>query len=314
MEKMTDTTIGIDISKDTLDVHRLPSGEKDRFTNDPSGHRALIDWMGEDVERVVFEPTSRYHRAMERCLAEAGLPLVKINPLRARRFAESCGQLAKTDACDAVMLARMGAALDLSPHPVAGKDINALRELQVARTALVKDRTAAKNREKTLTIALLKRQATQRLAQIERQLKAIERAIAEQIAQDADTMRRRDILLSIPGIATATAHAILIEMPELGTLGGKQIASLAGLAPVIRESGKWKGKARIKGGRASLRQALYMPALVATRFNPDLKARYDTLRKAGKPAKLAITAVMRKLLITANALIRDDRNWTENPA
>ena len=103
-------------------------------------------------------------------------------------------------------------------------------------------------------------------------------------------------------------------MPELGTLGGKQVASLAGLAPVVRESGKWKGKARIRGGRASLRQALYMPALVATRFNPDLKARYDTLRKAGKPAKLAITAVMRKLLITANALIRDDRNWTENPA
>ena len=180
----------------------------------------------------------------------------------------------------------------------------------------------AKNREKTLTITLLKQQATQRLAQIERQLKAIERAIAERIEQDEDAVRRRDILLGIPGIATATAHAILIEMPELGTLGAKQVASLAGLAPVIRESGKWKGKARIGGGRASLRQALYpgsgpgqaMPALVATRFNPDLKARYDTLRKAGKPAKLAITAVMRKLLITANALIRDDRNWTENPA
>jgi transposase len=149
---------------------------------------------------------------------------------------------------------------------------------------------------------------------LERQLDAIERAIAERIEQDENTVRRRDILLSIPGIANTTAHAILIEMPELGTLGGKQVAALAGLAPVVRESGKWKGKARIKGGRASLRQALYMPALVATRFNPDLKARYDTLHKAGKPAKLAITAVMRKLLITANALIRDDRIWTKNPA
>jgi len=139
---MTDSTIGIDISKDTLDVHRLPSGEKSRFANDRSGHRALLDWIGQDVERIIFEPTGRYHRAMERHLAEAGLPLVKINPLRARRFAESCGQLAKTDACDAAMLARMGIALDLSPHPVAGKDLNALRELQVARTALVKDRTA----------------------------------------------------------------------------------------------------------------------------------------------------------------------------
>ena len=311
---MTQHTIGIDISKDTLDVHRLPSGENSRFTNDSDGHHALLDWIGQGVERVVFEPTSRYHRAMERCLAEAGLPLVKINPLRARRFAESYGQLAKTDARDAAMLARMGAALDLRPRPVAGKKLNDFRELHVARTALVKDRTAAKNREQTLTIALLKRQATQRLAQIERQINAIERAITERIEQDEDAVRRRDILVSIPGVATATAHAILIEMPELGTIGGKQVASLAGLAPVVRESGKWKGKARIKGGRASLRQALYMPALVATRFNSDLKARYDALRKAGKPAKLAITAVMRKLLITANALIRDDRNWTENPA
>lgn len=308
---MTKHTIGIDVSKDTLDVHRLPSSETGRFTNDRNGHRALLEWMGDDIDRVVFEPTGRYHRAMERYLADAGLPLVKINPLRARRFAESYGQLAKTDACDAAMLARMGAAFDLSPHPVADKKLNALRELHVARTALVKDRTAAKNREKSLTIALLKRQATQRLAQIERQIDAIERAIAERIEQDEDTVRRRDILLSIPGIATATAHAILVEMPELGSLGGRQVAALAGLAPIVRESGKWKGKARIKGGRASLRQALYMPALVATRFNPDLKDRYQTLRKAGKPAKLAITAVMRKMLVTANALIRDDRIWTD---
>jgi transposase len=165
---MTDITIGIDISKDTLDVHRLPSGEKGRFTNDRDGHRAVLDWIGDDIARVVFEPTARYHRTLERYLADAGLPLVKVNPLRARRFAESYGHLAKTDACDATMLARMGAAFDLSPHPVADKELNALRELHVARTALVKDRTAAKNREKTLTIALLKRQATQRLAHIER--------------------------------------------------------------------------------------------------------------------------------------------------
>jgi len=138
---MTEHTIGIDISKDTLDVRRLPSGEKSRFTNDRNGHHALLDWIGQDVERVVFEPTARYHRAMERCLADAGLPLVKINPLRARRFTESYGQRARTDAHDAAMLARMGMAFNLSPHPVADKDLDDLRELQVARTALVKDRT-----------------------------------------------------------------------------------------------------------------------------------------------------------------------------
>lgn len=311
---MTDTTIGIDISKDTLDVHRLPSSESRVFANDRTGHRALLRWIGIDVERVVYEPTGRYHRAMERTLAEAGLPLVKVNPLRARRFAESYGQLAKTDARDAAMLARMGATFDLSPRPVAGKSLGLLRELYVARTALIKDRTAAKNREKGLTITVLKKQSAQRLAQIKQQLETIEAEIAALIAQDTDLVRRRDILLSIPGISTTTATAMLTEMPELGALGGKQIASLAGLAPFVRESGKWKGKAKIKGGRASLRQALYMPALVATRYNPDLKARYQHLVAAGKPAKLAITAVMRKLLTTANALIRDDRTWTETIA
>ena len=311
---MTQHTIGIDISKDTLDAHRLPSGERHTFTNDRKGHCALLKWIGPDIERIVFEPTARFHRPLEQCLADAGLPLVKVNPLRARRFAESGGQLAKTDAHDAAMLARMGIAHDLQPRPVADKALNKMRELNVARDALIKDRTAAKNREQALTIPLLKRQATQRLAQIDRQLKAIEAAISGLIEQEGDLVRKRDILRSIPGIKATTAHAILIDMPEIGTLNGKEIAALAGLAPVVRESGKWKGKAKIKGGRASLRQALYMPALVATRFNPDIKAKYDQLREAGKPAKVAITAAMRKLLITANALIRDDRTWTQNVA
>lgn len=311
---MTDTTIGIDISKDTLDVHRLPSGESRVFANDRTGHRALLKWIGRGVERVVYEPTGRYHRALERTLDQAGLPLVKVNPLRARRFAESYGQLAKTDARDAAMLARMGVIFDLSPRPVADKRLDLLRELYVARTALIKDRTAAKNRAQGLTIAVLKKQNAQRLAQIKSQLEAIEAEIVALIAKDADLVRKCDILLSIPGIAMTTATAMIIEMPELGALGGKQIAALAGVAPFVRESGKWKGKAKIKGGRASLRHALYMPALVATRCNPDLEAKYRHLIAKGKPAKLAITAVMRKLLTTANALIRDDRTWTETIA
>lgn len=132
------------------------------------------------------------------------------------------------------------------------------------------------------------------------------------IEKDPDLIRKRDILVSIRGIAVPSATAILIEMPEIGTLDSKQVAALAGLAPFVQKSGKWQGKAKIRGGRASLRQALYRPALVATRYNPELKEKYEQLREAGKPAKLAITAVMRKLLIVANALIRDDRNWTEN--
>ena len=145
-------------------------------------------------------------------------------------------------------------------------------------------------------------------------MQAIEDEIAALIASDRELARKFAILTSIAGVSQVTAFALIIDMPEPGTLDGKKVASLAGLAPMTRQSGRWKGKAFITGGRAHLRQALHMPALVATRFNPDLKAKYDALRKAGKPAKVAITAVMRKLIVLANALIRDDRSWARKLA
>ena len=311
---MNDGIIGIDISKDHLDAHALATGEDRRFDNTTAGIDALRDWIGADAAKIVYEPTGPYHRALEAVLAQAGLPLVKVNPRSARRFAEACGQLAKTDRIDARMLARMGAALDLEPRAVADETLNRLKELSVARNALVKDRTAARNRAHRLTISLLRQQAAQRLKQIERQIRAVDTAIAATIDASPELRRKRAILLSIPGVAETTAAAMLVEMPELGALTAKQAASLAGLAPVTRQSGRWTGKACIRGGRATLRQALYMPALVATRFNEDLAAKYQALIKAGKPPKLAITAIMRKLLIRANALLRDNRNWTENPA
>jgi transposase len=181
----------------------------------------------------------------------------------------------------------------------------------MARQALVKDRTAAKNRAKTLTIALLKRHNARRLRQIEHQIADVEAAILAALKTDPELARRLDVLTSIPGVSRLTAFALIIEMPELGSLDGKQVASLAGLAPVSRQSGTWKGRAFIRGGRAQVRQALYMPALVACRYNPDLAQVYERLRNAGKPPKVAITAVMRKLIVLANALLRDHRNWSQ---
>lgn len=178
----------------------------------------------------------------------------------------------------------------------------------------MKDWTAAKNREKSLRLPLLKRQNQKRQRQIETQIAAVEAEIASRIAANAELAERLAILDSIPGIAKITACALLIEMPELGTLDGKQAASLAGLAPLARQSGRWTGRAFIRGGRSSLRQALYMPALVATRCNPQLKAKYHQLITAGKPTKVALIAVMRKLIVLANALLRQRRNWAENPA
>lgn len=314
MEKMTQITIGVDIAKDTLDAHRLPDGAQQQFANSPAGHKALLAWIGRAEARVVYEPTGAYHRAFEQALAKAGAPLVKVNPRQARRFAEATGRLAKTDRLDAAMLARMGAVLDLQARPTASPALAELKDLHVARQALVKERTAAKNRARQLTLPLLKQRNAARLKQIASQITAVEAAIRTCLQAEPELARRLVILVSIPGVSELTAFALLIDMPELGSLEPRQAASLAGLAPVTRQSGRWSGRAFIRGGRASLRQALYMPALVAARFNPDLKAKYEQLTTAGKPPKLAITALMRKLVVLANALLKAQRTWTPNPA
>jgi transposase len=279
-------TIGIDISQASLDVHVYPQATARQFTNDRKGHAGLIAWAAPLAPaRIVFEATGHYHRTLELALGKAGLPAVKINPLQARRFAEATGKRVKTDPIDAAMLARFGATLRPEVPPAKDATIAMLAELLAARRGLLKDRTAAANRGKTLTLALLKRQCEQHRKQIESQIDAIDREWMSVLAANPALQAKLDILLSIPGVGPATAIAFLVDMPELGTLDAKQAASLAGLAPVTRQSGTWKGKSFIRGGRALLRQAIYMPALVAIRFNPPLKEKYQALRRAGKPAK-----------------------------
>ena len=309
---MNNDSIGIDISKDHLDVHRLGDGNSAQFANTKQGFAALRKWIGTSLPaRVVFEATGPYHTALERAL-QGHLPLVKVNPLQARRFVQSTGTRAKTDAVDAAMLARMGAALELEPDQAAAKDAHILKELQMARTALIKERTRLKNRLQTQNLPLTRRQTKARLDQVERHLSQLDAVIKDQIRTCPDRARHYDIINSIPGIGATTAASILIEMPEVGTLTNKAAACLAGLAPITRQSGRWKGTAFIQGGRKFLRDALYMPALVACRHNTELAAKYQAMRKAGKPAKVAITAIMRKLIILANTLIRDNRIWTQN--
>jgi transposase len=309
--KASEVIIGIDISKAHLDAFLHPDGVATQFSNDKSGRAKLIAWariIG--PARIIFEATGAYHRGLEMALSKASLPAVKINPLQARRFAQATGRRVKTDELDAAMLARFAVSLMPDITPARDQTIDTLTELLVARRALVKDRTAALNRAKTLTLALLTRQSQQHLKQIDAQIKAIDLEQRAIVATDTRLQARLEILVSIPGLGVVTALALLIGMPELGSRDAKHAASLAGLAPVTRQSGQWRGKSFIQGGRATIRQAIYMPALVAIRFNPDLKAKYLTLRAAGKPAKMAIVAIMRKLIITANALLRDNRVWT----
>jgi transposase len=306
---MTDDTIGVDISKATLDVHRLSDNASAQFENNNAGFAALRRWLNEhNVARIVYEPTGPYHRAFEVAMASR-FPLVKVNPLQARRFAQAQGVRAKTDKVDARMLAVMGRTFSLEAQVATSYTQRNLKELHVARQALVKDRTRALNRQKTLTLPILKRQAKARITQLNTHLSQVDEAINTLLQSTPEMSRALDIICSIPGLSKISAAALLIEMPELGTLKEKQVASLAGLAPMTRQSGRWTGKAFIQGGRKHLRDALYMPAVVAARHNPDMKQFYDRLINAGKPAKVAFTAIMRKLILLANLLIKTDRKW-----
>ena len=320
-------TIGIDISKDTLDAYWLSSREHRQFCNDKAGAKALAFWARKtEVSHVIFEATGIYHRCIETGLAQHGISFARVNPRQARRFCEgerfgaigsrliANGRLAKTDRVDAALLAKMGALLELRADQPKSETLHDLKQLATARLALIKDRTAAKARLAATTHVPPSQQIKRRLKQIERDLSQVTEAIDAIVAADKDLAARAEILTSIPGIAKVTACVILTEMPELGHLSGKKAAALAGLAPISRQSGKWQGKERIQGGRASVRRAVYLPAVVATRFNPDMKAKYEHLISTGKCKKLAITAVMRKLIVTANTLLRDQRKWGEYPA
>ena len=315
MTKKIAHVVGIDISKDQLDVACSPTTNDQQFPNCEVGHQALVKWLGTiELNRVIFEASGRYHNGLEHALSDANIPYVKANALYARRFSQSMGRRAKTDKIDAAMLAIMGAALPLELSQPNSDVVEKLHALVLAREALIKDRTAARNRSSTLSQTILKRHNEQRLKQIERHLKALESECLAIIASDDELKRLFTIVSSIPGVGTTTAITMLAEMPELGTMDKRQTAALAGLAPMTRESGNWKGKSFIQGGRGKLRHALYMPALVAIRHNPTLKAKYEDLIQRGKPFKVAITAIMRKLITIANALIRDNRKWNEKAA
>jgi transposase len=236
-----------------------PCGQTKQFSNDKTGFAKLIKWVVKfEVERIVYEATGSYHRCLEDALSVAGLPLVKVNPLQARRFAQACGVRAKTDRVDAQMLARTGIALQPELTAVPSKIQSDLKALQSARQALIKDGTAAKNRSCQLSCALLMAQNKRRLRQIELDLKAIDAAIIDLITSHETTKRAFQIITSIPGMGAITAAALLVEIPELGTLEAKQAASLAGLAPYARESGQWKGQRFIGAGRKLLREASFL--------------------------------------------------------
>lgn len=310
---MAKDTIGIDVSKDRLDAFWHSHDEACCLPNSVEGYEQLCAWLGQDNEvLVVFEATGAYHRGLERHLNVAGLPFIKVNPKQARRFAQAIGRLAKTDRVDAKMLARMGIALDLAPQDVESEDVHDLRELLTARRALVKDQIMAKTRLATAINPIVQEQLCRRISNIVADIQTLDKVIEQSAKQRGNLEDRIRRLMTIPGIGRLTATTMLIDMPELGHLDSKKIAALAGLAPMTLQSGKYQGKERITGGRSSVRRAIYMPALVAIRFNHDFKRKYQQMLDAGKAKKVAITAVMRRIVVLANTLLRDGRDWLPN--
>ena len=303
---------GIDVGKSKLDAHILNRGLDRQFNNDKPGRRALRNWLlKQGVSRAVFEPTGRYHRNLHQCLAEAGLETVLVNPLRSRRFAEAIGHLAKNDRVDAAMLARFGLFNGLESTPPQQRNLQQLSDLLALRRKLVEQLGALRKLCAELGPQTGGPSAT--LAGLQADITDCDRRMRACIAADAALARRAAIIRSVPGCGPVNAACLCADMPELGRLGRRKAACLFGVAPFDRDSGQHRGGRSIGGGRAQPRHLLYMAALTAVRSEPSCKACYERLLARGKPHKVAMVAVMRRLAALLDTLLRQDRLWQAEP-
>lgn len=302
--------VGIDVSKDRLDVHVQPSGESFAVARLGAGLDLLVDRLRAlPAVLVVLEATGGYETVVAAALAAASLPLVVVNPRQIRDFARAAGQLAKTDRLDAQIIARFAEAMQPEPRPVPSAEAQALGELVARRRQIVEMIGAENNRRRHLTHKRVLRGLARILAELQAQLSEIEREIDEDIRATPAWREKENLLKTVPGIGHTIARTLIAEIPELGTLNRRKIASLAGLAPINRDSGTLRGRRTIAGGRAPVRSALYMAVMVTIRHKLPLAQTYQHLRAAGKAPKAAITACMRKLLTILNAILRDQKPW-----
>jgi transposase len=308
------THIGIDVSKDWLDIVVLPSGETFRIENTEEQMGVLVNTLESlTPERIVLEATGGYERLVTSHLYRAGLPVCRVNPKRVRYFARSLGQLAKNDKLDAKVLARFGEVVKPALTQLPSDQAQLLSALLTRREQLSAMFVAEKNRLGTAP-ANVRPSLNEHVTWLKKQLKHLDKEIDEFINATPNLKEKDDLLQDVQGIGKKTAAKLIADVPELGACDRKQIAALIGTAPYDHDSGYKKGQRAIRGGRPDVRKVLYMATLAATRFNPVIKEFYQRLVKAGKKKKVALVACMRKLLTILNAILRDRKPWNPTGA
>lgn len=314
---MSDTAVfvGIDVAKAKLDVHVRPQDLRFTVANDPTGHADLVARLTPlRPELIVLEATGGLEHAAAAALAAAGLTLAIVNPRQPRDFARSLGYLAKTDALDAAVLAEFAERTRPTPRPLPDETARVFEALLLRRRQLLEMRTAEQNRLETAKAPKVRTSLQDHIQWLTKQLKTVDKELGEAVEASPVWRAKDDLLQTIKGIGPTVSRTLLATLPELGTLTRQEIAALAGLAPLNRDSGTRRGQRHIGGGRAEVRSLLYMAALSAARYNPALRTFAERLKQAGKAVKVRLVAVARKLLTIANAILRDQQPWKETPA
>jgi transposase len=307
-------SVGIDVAKATLDVALTSPPSLGPFPNDEAGHAALIAALAPLAPTlIVLEATGGYERAVTVALAAAGLPVLVANPRQVRDFAKATGQLAKTDRLDAAVLAQFAARVQPAVRPLPDATTQALRELVTRRRQLV-EMLGQERQRLAFARGRVRRELQSHIRWLERRVHESDDDLRQEIEQSPVWRVRDDLLQGVPGIGPVVAQTLLATLPELGALNRKQIAALVGVAPLNRDSGQWRGRRQVWGGRAPVRAVLYMATLVGVRHNPVLRAFYQRLRTVGKPPKVALVAAMRKLLTILNAMLAAQAPWRPEPA
>jgi transposase len=302
--------VGIDVAKDRLDVHLRPSAESFAVARDGEGLVQLVERLQNLAPRlVVMEATGGYETIVASAVAAAYLPLAVVNPRQIRDFARATGKLAKTDAIDAAAIAHFAEAVRPPIRPIADAEAQMLGELVARRRQVIQMIVAERNRRRRATQGRIVRAIERHLELLQSELSELEEDIDGAIRKSPAWQADAELLVSVPGIGPATLRTLIADLPELGRLDRRKIAALVGVAPINRDSGTMRGRRAIAGGRPAVRTALFMAAMVASRKNPIIAPYYAKLRAAGKTAKQALTACIRKLVVILNAILRDRKPW-----